>query len=218
DYLRRLERELRNVGFRGSLLVTRSGGGALTFSEAQARPVETLLSGPVAGAEGAAELARDLELGDVISADVGGTSFDTCLITGGRPQMMYEGEVVGLPVQTPWVDVRSIGAGGGSIAHVDVGGLLRVGPASAGADPGPACYGRGGTNPTVTDAALTLGMLGEGVLASGIRLEREQAREALRPLGAELGFEVEDVARGVMTIVTANMANQIRAITVEPGQ
>jgi N-methylhydantoinase A len=125
---------------------------------------------------------------------------------------------VGLPLQAPWVDVRSIGAGGGSIAYVDVGGLLKVGPRSAGAVPGPACYGRGGTEPTVTDAALVLGMLGEGVLASGIRLDREQARAALAPLGAQLGFDVEGVARGVMTIVTANMANQIREITVEQGQ
>src|SRR6185437_9061032 len=159
-YLARLEERLREAGFEGNLLVTRSGGGSMTFAEAERRPFETILSGPVAGAEGAAELARNLDLGDVITADVGGTSFDTCLITGGRPQVMYEGKIVGLPVQTPWVDVRSIGAGGGSLAWVDVGGLLRVGPGSAGADPGPACYDRGGTQPTVTDAAFLLGMLG----------------------------------------------------------
>jgi N-methylhydantoinase A len=217
-YLRRLEERLAGAGFGGELLVTRSGGGAMTFTEAEARPFETILSGPVAGAEGAAELARNLQLGDVITADVGGTSFDTCLITGGRPQIMYEGKVVGLPVQTPWVDVRSIGAGGGSIAYVDVGGLLRVGPQSAGADPGPACYCRGGTQPTVTDSALVLGMLGEGRLASGIVLDRSKARAALKPLAEQLGFEVENVARGVLTIVTANMANAIREITVEQGQ
>lgn len=217
-YLRRLEERLAAAGFSGSLLVTRSGGGAMTFAEAEERPFETILSGPVAGAEGGAELARDLGLGEVITADVGGTSFDTCLITGGRPQMMYEGSVVGLPVQTPWVDVRSIGAGGGSIAHIDVGGLLRVGPGSAGADPGPACYGRGGTQPTVTDAALVLGMLAEGELAGGIRLDWEKARSALRPLAERLSFEVDDVARGILTIVSANMANAIREITVERGQ
>ena len=137
-YLGALEEQLADAGFAGTLLVTRSGGGAMTFEEARARPFETILSGPVAGAEGAAELARSLELGDVISADVGGTSFDACLIIGGHPQMLYQGKVVGLPVQTPWVDVRSIGAGGGSIAFVDEGGLLRVGPQSAGAVPGPA--------------------------------------------------------------------------------
>ena len=217
-YLQALDGQLREVGFAGTAIVTRSGGGAMTFAEAEARPFETILSGPVAGAEGAAELARNLELGDVITADVGGTSFDTCLITDGRPQVMYEGSVVGLPVQTPWVDVRSIGAGGGSIAYVDVGGLLRVGPGSAGADPGPACYGRGGTQPTVTDAALVLGMLGEGVLASGLGLGREAARTAMAPLGEQLGFEVESVARGIMTIAAANMANAIREITVEQGR
>ena len=217
-YLRRLEQRLAETGFSGNLLVTRSGGGAMTFREAEERPFETILSGPVAGAEGAAELARNLDLGDVITADVGGTSFDTCLVTGGRPQMMYEGSVVGLPVQTPWVDVRSIGAGGGSIANVDVGGLLRVGPGSAGAVPGPACYGRGGTEPTVTDAALVLGLLGEGRLASGIALDAERARAALQPLADRLEFEIEDCARGVLTIANANMANAIREITVEQGQ
>jgi N-methylhydantoinase A len=217
-YLRALDDRLKGAGFNGSLLVTRSGGGAMTFPEAEERPFETILSGPVAGAEGAAELSRNLGLGDVITADVGGTSFDTCLITDGRPQVMYEGSIVGLPVQTPWVDVRSIGAGGGSLAWVDVGGLLRVGPGSAGADPGPACYGRGGTQPTVTDAAFVLGMLGEGVLASGISLDRDAARAAMAPLAEQLGFESDDVARGIMTIAGANMANAIREITVEQGQ
>lgn len=217
-YLRALEERLAGGGFTGNLLVTRSGGGAMTFPEATDRPFETILSGPVAGAEGAAELARNLDLGDVITADVGGTSFDTCLISGGRPQVMYEGSIVGLPVQTPWVDVRSIGAGGGSLAWVDVGGLLRVGPGSAGADPGPACYRRGGTEPTVTDAAFLLGMLGEGLLASGIRLDREAARSAMGPLAEQLGFEIDQVARGIMTIAAANMANAIREITVEQGQ
>jgi len=217
-YLARLEASLRSAGFEGEPLVTRSGGGAMTFREAEERPFETILSGPVAGAEGAAELARNLGLGEVITADVGGTSFDTCLITGGRPQMMYEGSVVGLPVQTPWVDVRSIGAGGGSLAYVDVGGLLRVGPGSAGADPGPACYGRGGTQPTVSDAALVLGMLGEGILASGLQLDRDAAEAALAPLADALRLTTTEVARGILRIASANMANAIREITVERGQ
>jgi len=217
-YLSRLEGQLRATGFGGSLLVTRSGGGAMTFTEAEGRPFETILSGPVAGAEGAAELARTLELGDVVSADVGGTSFDTCLIVDGRPQITYEGRVDGMPVQTPWIDVRSIGAGGGSVAFVDVGGLLRVGPRSAGAEPGPAAYGRGGTEPTVTDAALVLGMLGEGKLASGISLDQLLALAALAPLGERLGLEVEEVARGILTIANASMAYTIREITAEQGE
>src|SRR5205823_3015191 len=155
-YLERLETRLRGSGFAGDALVTRSGGGAMSFAEARRRPFETILSGPVAGAQGAAALARTLGIDEAISADVGGTSFDTCLIVGGAPQVLHEGRVAGLPVQTPWVDVRSIGAGGGSIAYADVGGLLRVGPRSAGARPGLACYGHGGVEPTVTDAALVL--------------------------------------------------------------
>lgn len=218
QYLRALDDRLRGAGFQGTSIVTRSGGGAMTFGEAEARPFETIMSGPVAGAEGAGELARLLDLGDVITADVGGTSFDTCLVVNGQPELMYEGEVEGLPVQAPWVDVRSIGAGGGSIAHVDVGGLMRVGPRSAGAVPGPACYGRGGTEPTVTDAAFLLGMLGDGSLASGIVLDRQGAEAALAPLAKRLGFGIEDAARGIMTIATANMANAIREITIERGQ
>jgi N-methylhydantoinase A len=218
SYLARLDEALGEQGFAGTSLVTRSGGGALTFSEAADRPFETIMSGPVAGAEGASELARAFGLDEVITADVGGTSFDTCLISGGRPATLYQGEVVGLPVQTAWVDVRSIGAGGGSIAYVDEGGLLRVGPRSAGADPGPACYGRGGTEPTVTDAALVLGMLGEGALAGGVQLDREASERAIAPLAGALGFEITDAARGILTIANANMAGAIRDITVEQGR
>ena len=216
-YLRRLDEELAKIGFAGRLLITRSGGGSMTFAEAEERPFETIMSGPVAGAEGAGELARSLGIDNLITADVGGTSFDTCLVSGGRPQLMYEGMVVGLPVQTPWVDVRSIGAGGGSIAYIDVGGLLQVGPQSAGADPGPASYGRGGTEPTVTDCALSLGMLGEGKLASGIALDVARARAAIEPIAAKLNFTVDQAAQGVMTIVTASMANTIREITIDQG-
>jgi N-methylhydantoinase A len=216
-YLRRLADRLASIGFKGTLLVTRSGSGSMTFDEAEERPFESIMSGPVAGAQGAGELARTLAMGNLITADVGGTSFDTCLILDGRPQVMFEGTVAGMPVQTPWVDVRSIGAGGGSIAAVDVGGLLRVGPRSAGADPGPASYGKGGTLPTTTDAAALLGMLGRGELASGIRLDIDAAREAMRPVAEKLGYSIEDTARGILTITASNMANAIREITVEQG-
>jgi N-methylhydantoinase A len=173
----------------------------------------------VAGAEAVADLARELGLAHAIAADVGGTSFDTCLIVDGRPPVLYEGTVIGLPIQTPWVDVRSIGSGGGSIVHVDAGGLLRVGPRSAGADPGPACYAKGGSDATVTDAAVTLGMLPVGALAGGVRLEPELAAAALAPLAGRVGFEsAEEVARGVMRIAAAQMADAIRSITVERGR
>ncbi len=163
NYLQRLDGRLREMGFAGTSLITRSGSGSMTFSEAEARPFETIMSGPVGGAHGAAELARVLNLDALITADVGGTSFDTALVLNGSPQILYEGNVDGMPVQTPWVDVRSIGSGGGSIAHVDIGGLMRVGPRSAGAVPGTAAYGRGGVEPAMTDAAAYLGMLGPGV-------------------------------------------------------
>ncbi|MBL09991.1 MAG: 5-oxoprolinase [Acidiferrobacteraceae bacterium] len=216
-YLNRLREGLETKGFSGNLLVTRSGSGSMTFNEAMQRPFETIMSGPVAGAEGSGELARTLQLGDMVTADVGGTSFDTCMIINGRPQLMYEGQVVGLPVQTPWVDVRSIGAGGGSVAYVDEGGLLRVGPRSAGADPGPASYGRGGNEPALTDAAFILGMLGEGKLASGIGLDQVAAESAFQPVAAALNYSIEETARGVMTIASATMANTIREITIDQG-
>lgn len=217
NYLRRLEADLRGAGFDGACLITRSGSGSMTFSEAEDRPFETIMSGPVAGAEGGGELSRQLDLGDLITADVGGTSFDTCVITRGRPTLLFEGKIVGMPLQTPWVDVRSIGAGGGSIAQVDVGGLLRVGPESGGADPGPACYGKGGENACMTDAACYLGMLGEGKLASGLQLDLSLAEKALQPLAGKLGYGLDETAIGIMDIASASMADAIREITVEQG-
>ena len=216
-YLERLGTGLREAGCEADLLLMRSGGGAMSFDEAATRPFETIISGPVAGVEGAAGLARELELGQVIAADVGGTSFDVSVVIDGRPQSMNQGEVIGFPVQAPWVDVRSIGAGGGSIAEIDAGGLLRVGPRSAGSAPGPACYGRGGTEATVTDAAFALGMLGEGTLAGGLRLDRERAETALLALGAELTMNAQGVAEGILRVASAHMADAIREITVERG-
>jgi N-methylhydantoinase A len=216
-YLRRLEERLRGLDVNGSCLVTRSGGGAMSFAEAEERPFEAIISGPVAGATGAGDLCRQLGIANAVTADVGGTSFDTCLIQHGRPALKYEGRVMGLPLQTPWIDVRSIGAGGGSLARVDAG-LLQVGPESAGAAPGPACYGRGGTRPTVTDAAAALGMLAFGELAGGLRLDFGAARVALAPLGGDLGLDVDGVAQGILRIVAANMSNAIRTVTVQTGQ
>ena len=217
-YLERLEDSVKQHGFQGEFLVTGSGGGALTFEEAQARPFETIMSGPVAGAVGAAELCRELGIEQGVTADVGGTSFDTCLIVDGWPQVKYEGRVLGMPVQTSWVDVRSIGAGGGSIAYIDAGGLLRVGPHSAGAQPGPACYGRGGIEPTVTDAAAVLGMLAHGELAGGVTLDVDLSHGALEPLTEQLSLDSDGVACGILRILTASMAEAIRSVTVEQGQ
>jgi N-methylhydantoinase A len=217
NYLKRLESRLRDLGFTGLCLITRSGGGSMTFAEAEERPFETIMSGPVAGAQGSGELSRILGLKAVITADVGGTSFDTSLIVDGWPHVLYEGEVGGMPIQSPWVDVRSIGAGGGSLAYIDAGGLMRVGPQSAGADPGPAAYGKGGTQPTLTDAAAYLGMLGGGELASGIRLDFDKAGAALKTVGVEIGRGEEDTAKGILRIAAASMANAMREVSVEQG-
>jgi N-methylhydantoinase A len=216
-YLERLESGLRTEGFDGECLITTSSGGCVAFAEARSRPFETVMSGPVAGAVGASRLCDQLGLDLAITADVGGTSFDTCLLVDGRPRVKYEGEVVGMPLQTPWVDVRSVGAGGGSIAWVDRG-LLRVGPQSAGAKPGPVCYGRGGTEPAVTDAAVALGMLARETLASGLRLDVGGAQAALARLGDELGLDPERAAQGVLRVASASMAGAIRAVSIEVGE
>ena len=217
NYLNNLRDELKKLGFKGNFLVTRSGSGSMTFDEAEERPFETIMSGPVAGAEGAGELSRQKNNINMVTADVGGTSFDTCLILDGRPQIQFEGKIVGLPVQSPWVDVRSIGAGGGSIAYLDDGNLLRSGPRSSGAQPGPACYSRGGTEPTTTDAAFYLGMLGEGNLASGLKLNRDLAENALNSVGSKINLSAFDTAKGILKISSANMADAIREITIEQG-
>jgi N-methylhydantoinase A len=217
SYLTNIENELKDIGFKGLSLITKSGGGAMTFKDANGSLSQTVMSGPVAGVEGAAELTRALNLGNLITADVGGTSFDACIVVNGRPKLMYQGEIIGMPVQMPWVDVRSIGAGGGSIAYVDEGGLLRVGPESAGADPGPACYQRGGTLPTITDAAFVLGMLGKGELTSGLQLDIEKSTKALKPLSDKLNLTIEKIAQGILRIATSSMANTIREITIENG-
>jgi len=216
-YLDHVETNLSASGFPGTCLITRSGGGSMPFADATQRSFETIMSGPVGGAQGGAELSRMAGLGDLITADVGGTSFDTSLIVNGAPKLLYQGEVDGMPVQSPWMDVRSIGAGGGSIAYVDHGGLLQVGPHSAGAVPGPASYGRGGAEPTVTDALLCLGMLGEGRLASGLMLDRGLAEAALQPLANKLSYNAPQTAQGIVTLAAVKMANAIREITVDEG-
>jgi N-methylhydantoinase A len=216
-YLRELGTLLRAHAGDVPLEVMRSGGGTMSFEDAERAPFEAIFSGPVAGADATARLALELGLEMAIAADVGGTSFDTCLILNGALPLLAEGSVGGMPVQSSWVDVRSIGAGGGSIARVDHGGLLRVGPESAGSEPGPAAYGRGGLEPTTTDAAVALGMLGDGLLADRVALDHASAVAALEPLAATLGLDVTATARGVLTVASAAMADAIREITVEHG-
>lgn len=217
-YLNNLDDSLRDNGFDGESLITRSGGGSMSFAEAQERPFETVMSGPVAGAVGAGALARELGLQRAITADVGGTSFDTCLLVDGSPLVKYEGQVGDLPLQTQWVDVRSIGSGGGSIAYVEDGAFLRVGPESAGANPGPACYGRGGTRATTTDAAAALGMLAFGELAGGLKLDIPASESAIDAIGSSLRLTRDEAASGIVTIAGAAMAGAVRSVTIEQGE
>jgi len=186
--------------------VMRSSGGVATIAEAAAHPAFALLSGPAAGAVGAALAARAAGIEDAVSLDMGGTSTDVALIRGGEVERGVERSVAGYPVRLPSVDIQTVGAGGGSIASRDEGGALRVGPESAGAYPGPACYGRGGTRPTVTDANLILGRLPE-TLAGGLSLDRAAAERALGNLDPE----------GVVKAVNAEMVRAVRLVSVERG-
>ena len=187
-------------------LVLRSSGGVAGLAEVAAHPAVALVSGPAGGAVGAALLAQRAGFSDALSLDMGGTSTDVCLIPGGRVERASERDVGGLPIRLPTVDVHTVGAGGGSVVWRDSGGALRVGPQSAGADPGPACYGRGGTEGTVTDANLLLGRLPE-VLAGGLRLDRSAAERALA------GVDPADVVRAV----NAEMLRALRVVSVERG-
>jgi N-methylhydantoinase A len=187
-------------------LVMRSSGGVATLEEVAAHPAVALVSGPAAGAVGAARICALAGFEDAVSFDMGGTSTDVCLVAGGAAGRSAEKVVAGLPIRLPTVDLHTVGAGGGSIAWVDAGGALRVGPRSAGAHPGPACYGRGGREPTVTDANLLLGRLPER-LAGGLELDRDAAERALGPL---------DPA-DVVDVVNAEMLRALRVVTVERG-
>jgi N-methylhydantoinase A len=187
-------------------LVMRSSGGVATPRQAADHPATILVSGPAAGAVGAARLASLAGFENAIGLDMGGTSTDVCLIAGGRAERTSERPVGGLPIRLPSVDIHTVGAGGGSIAWRDRGGALRVGAQSAGADPGPACYGRGGTQPTVTDANLVLGRLPD-VLAGGVALDRAAAERALE------GFD----PAAVVDVVNAEMLRALRVVSVERG-
>jgi N-methylhydantoinase A len=201
---------------RGGVRVMQSNGGLVGGPAAAAEPVRTVLSGPAGGVAGAADRARRAGFARVVTLDMGGTSTDVSLVDG-EPAYRSETDVGGMPVRVPAVDIHTVGAGGGSLARLDAGGALRVGPESAGADPGPACYGRG-TRPTVTDADLVLGRLVESEFLGGeMRLDVERARRALAPLARRLGRSLEAAAAGVVAVVTAAMERALRVITVERG-
>jgi N-methylhydantoinase A len=200
------------------LYVMQSNGGLGTVAEARRRPATMALSGPTGGLAAGAAYARLTGAELVITADMGGTSFDVGLVVDGQAAVVHQIDIGGVPLQGTALDLRTIGSGGGSIAWVDDLGVLRVGPRSAGAMPGPACYGHGGTEPTVTDANVVLGIAPDhDALAGGVVLDRERAIAVLRPLAEALGLDVSGVAAGIRTIVNEQMAAAIREITVQRG-
>lgn len=217
NYLLDLEGQLTARGVDVPLHIMQSSGGILTAKSARERPLQTLLSGPVGGAIGGEKLTESLATNNLIGVDMGGTSFDVSLVIDGVPDVSTEATLEGQPMLMSVVNIHTIGAGGGSLAWVEAGGL-RVGPHSAGATPGPACYGRGGVEPTVTDANLVLGRVDADTFAGGqMRLDREAAERALARVGDELGLDVREIAEGICDVANSQMAQAIRTITISRG-
>jgi N-methylhydantoinase A len=199
-------------------LVMRSSGGVAPAEEAAREGATTVLSGPAGGAVGAGLLARLSGDGNALGFDMGGTSCDVCVVEGGEVRRTDSRKIGGRPIQLPMVDVHTVGAGGGSIGWRDPGGALRVGPQSAGADPGPACYGRGGSKPTVTDANLLLGHLaGDSRLAGGVSLDADAAERAIDSLARPLGLGTLEAAAGILRVANQEMVRALRVVTVERG-
>jgi N-methylhydantoinase A len=226
SYVRNLESSLRDLGVKGELNLLRSDAGLMSVAVASENPIYGILSGPSGGVAGALYIARRAGFENVLTFDMGGTSTDVALCQNGQPTIERQTEIpygLGLPgevipVKVPSVNVRSVGAGGGSIAHVpDVTGALRVGPQSAGADPGPAAYGRGGTAPTVTDANVVVGHLPPQLLGGEMRLDVEAAKAAVQTIGDALGLDVHRAAEGILDIVNENMAGALRLVSVQRG-
>jgi len=216
-YLSGLEREASSAGL-PSPQVMRSSGGTVPAREAARSGAWSVLSGPAGGAVGAGLLASISGDGNTLGFDMGGTSCDVCVVEDGRVRRTDSRELAGRVIQLPMVDVHTVGAGGGSIAWADPGGALRVGPRSAGSSPGPACYGRGGSEPTVTDANLLLGVLDPGsALAGGVELNFDAAREAIASLGEPLGLDETATAEGIVRVANQEMIRALRVVTVERG-
>ena len=219
DYLERLDAGLRERGHKGSLQIMKSNGGVMTARRAANLPIETYLSGPAGGVVAGYHIRNLSERSGLLVTDMGGTSFDVSVITPEGYTTTTESEIdLTLPISIPMLDVRTVGAGGGSIAWIDPGGALKVGPRSAGALPGPASYGRGGTEPTITDANVVLGRLpADQPLASDLKLDSDLARRAVASVAEQLGRTVEETAAGIINVCVANMVAQIRAVTSERG-
>jgi N-methylhydantoinase A len=219
-YLERFEQGVRSLGVTAAPRVMQSNGGAVSPAAVRRMPVNTFFSGPAGGVVGTRGLGKQIAVPDVIAFDMGGTSTDVCLIRALTPAQKSQRDMGGFPVRTRTIDIHTIGAGGGSIAWVDPGGLLKVGPMSAGAVPGPAAYGRGGSRPTVTDANVVLGRLNPKTLLGGrMVVYPTRARAAIeKELCASLGVELFAAAAGILDIVNANMMGAVRVISVEQGE
>jgi len=212
--IEQLADDLKAMGLRSPLLLVHSGGGSITVSEAKRRPLGLAASGPAAGVAACVAVGAAAGIGDLVTCDLGGTSFDVSVIQGGQPARRSRGEVMGMFTALSHVDVESIGSGGGSLGWVDTRGVLRVGPRSAGAVPGPACYGRGGTQATVTDALVVLGYIDpHNFLGGTFKLDADAARTACSELGAQLAMDAETIAWGIRQIALADMIKATRGRT-----
>ncbi|MBI4192445.1 MAG: hydantoinase/oxoprolinase family protein [Betaproteobacteria bacterium] len=223
SYLVDLRADLTSRGLGETMFITQSNGGMMTIDMAVEQPLRTMESGPAAGVIGTAYICDQLGISNAIAFDMGGTSAKACVIEEGLPEMASEfyfgGRVTGLPVQGSFLEIIEVGAGGGSIAYADATGGLRVGPQSAGSEPGPICYGLGGTEPTVTDANLLVGKIdGKYFLGGEMILDSASAERALDVLGQEFGQSASEVANGIIRIANSMMSNAIRAVTVEKGR
>ena len=217
-YIGRLAERLTGLGVTATPHLTQSNGGVIGFGQAARLPVRTVLSGPSTGVVGAQAIGRAVGMEELITFDMGGTSTDVALLANGQCRLTGEAMVHGYPIKAPMLDIHTVGAGGGSIAFIDSGGLLKVGPRSAGADPGPVCYGRGNDEATVTDANVVLGTLNPSFLLGGrMPVRRDLAVAAIDRLASALGMERMATAAGIISVVTANMARAIRVISVQRG-
>ena len=218
-YLSNLEKRLRGDGLGRAFYVTASNGGVMTAETAIRQASATLLSGPAAGAVGAVFFAGLLKRENLILMDMGGTSFDVTLVSAGRVTLSTEGEIAGYRIAKPMIDINTIGAGGGSIAWLDKGGMLKVGPASAGSDPGPVCYALGGDKPTVTDANLLLGYLNKDYFLGGeMTVDPEKARAVIkREIADPMGMSETEAAAGIFQIINKNMADATKVVSVQRG-
>ncbi|MBH69159.1 MAG: methylhydantoinase [Rhodospirillaceae bacterium] len=216
-YMKSLGCKFTEMAPKARLGINQSSGGLMSVERASSMPIRTALSGPAAGTVGAIYQAKLAGTPNIITLDMGGTSADVALIQEYETGISYNRTVAGFPIRLPMVDIHTVGAGGGSIAWFDRDGLMKVGPTSAGADPGPACYDQGGREPTVSDANLILGRLPTRLIGGAMRLSLDRAREAIRPMADRLGFSIERTAHGIIGIVVANMVRAIRTISVERG-